>query len=251
MNMLADIEQSCLPDQRCCLGTESCTTRGSVMYANAPFSSRMHWHTSLTLALCTVKARQTCTHHCSCSAPVDDASHSLLPACYTGVLNPSPPRRSNFRLWDQSEVSDDISSQLPSSPVADTFAQLMTGLYAKLQSAAGKTQTQGLRAALNRLGRGSSFLTALIFAGIGPQQADTSCMSSCKCSANTHGRLLCCHWASCGAETHVHDHRCYAACCCLLQVTRLASPLGQPGVQPWRQHLKWAANNCCWVSNHP
>lgn len=48
------------------------------------------------------------------------------------------PHRSSFRLWQQSEVSDDISSQLPANPVADTFARLMTGLYAKLQSDAGE-----------------------------------------------------------------------------------------------------------------
>jgi hypothetical protein len=45
--------------------------------------------------------------------------------------------RATYRLWEQSEVSDDIGSQLPSNPVADTFAQLMTGLYAKLQIDAG------------------------------------------------------------------------------------------------------------------
>lgn len=49
------------------------------------------------------------------------------------------PHRSSVRLWQQSEVSDDISSQLPANPVADTFARLMTGLYAKLQSDAGES----------------------------------------------------------------------------------------------------------------
>jgi hypothetical protein len=44
------------------------------------------------------------------------------------------------RLWSQAEVSDDTSSQLPANPVADTFAQLMTGLYSKLQSTAGASK---------------------------------------------------------------------------------------------------------------
>lgn len=45
--------------------------------------------------------------------------------------------RTSYRLWQQSEVAEDSSSQLPPNPVADTFAQLMTALYAKLQSEAG------------------------------------------------------------------------------------------------------------------
>jgi hypothetical protein len=46
--------------------------------------------------------------------------------------------RTSYRLWEQSEVADDVSSPLPPNPVADTFAQIMTGLYAKLQSSAGR-----------------------------------------------------------------------------------------------------------------
>jgi hypothetical protein len=48
--------------------------------------------------------------------------------------------RTDVRLWSQAEVSDDTSSQLSANPVADTFAQLMTGLYSKLQSTAGASK---------------------------------------------------------------------------------------------------------------
>jgi hypothetical protein len=44
--------------------------------------------------------------------------------------------RTQFRLWSQDEVST-ADAQLPANPVADTFAQLMTGLYSRLQAAAG------------------------------------------------------------------------------------------------------------------
>jgi hypothetical protein len=59
-----------------------------------------------------------------------------------GVLVACVCCRATYRLWEQSEVSDDIGSQLPSNPVADTFAQLMTGLYAKLQIDAGAPHHQ-------------------------------------------------------------------------------------------------------------
>ncbi|KAF6254495.1 hypothetical protein COO60DRAFT_1703286 [Scenedesmus sp. NREL 46B-D3] len=45
-------------------------------------------------------------------------------------------RRTQFRLWSQDEVST-ADAQLPANPVADTFARLMTGLYSRLQAAAG------------------------------------------------------------------------------------------------------------------
>uniref|UniRef100_A0A383WD58 Uncharacterized protein n=1 Tax=Tetradesmus obliquus TaxID=3088 RepID=A0A383WD58_TETOB len=45
-------------------------------------------------------------------------------------------RRTQFRLWSQDEVST-ADARLPANPVADTFAQLMTGLYSRLQAAAG------------------------------------------------------------------------------------------------------------------
>eukprot|EP00879_Flechtneria_rotunda_P015305 GHRR01015999.1.p1 GENE.GHRR01015999.1~~GHRR01015999.1.p1 ORF type:complete len:671 (+),score=251.32 GHRR01015999.1:265-2277(+) len=55
------------------------------------------------------------------------------------VLAPSQgwQRRTAYRLWDFDEVSS-AESELPSSPVADLFGRLMTGLYSKLQAAAGE-----------------------------------------------------------------------------------------------------------------
>jgi hypothetical protein len=52
--------------------------------------------------------------------------------------------RTIYRLWEQSEVSDDVSSPLPPNPVADTFAQIMTSLYAKLQSSAGRVVAEAI-----------------------------------------------------------------------------------------------------------
>eukprot|EP00775_Hariotina_reticulata_P012413 gene12413-12548_t len=56
------------------------------------------------------------------------------------VLGPPPgwQQRNEFRFWQQDEVKAAADQpQLPSNPVTDTFASLMTGLYSKLQAGAG------------------------------------------------------------------------------------------------------------------
>jgi hypothetical protein len=69
-----------------------------------------------------------CHYHCHyrCHYHHPDTTHPLLASC-----------RTNLRLWRQEEVQDGVGEPLPPSPVTDGFARVMTGLYARLQAAAG------------------------------------------------------------------------------------------------------------------
>lgn len=171
-------------------------------------------------------------------------------------------------------MADDVSSPLPPNPVADTFAQIMTGLYAKLQSSAGRAgaETTGcllcqpwwlscalvvvttcmllkVRAMVGASDKAVNALSARFMA----EAAATRVPLTMSYPKHNH-RLAC-------LEVLISDRAaCVSAVSALYcssppplllllpQVIRWALALVQPGVQPCRQQVKWAASKSCWVS---